>query len=178
MEHAVSGLADRKRKFPAERSSIVDRAIHPFLFRPLKRALGLARRGETSIAPPEKTSATTGLVAAAVTAEISASCAAEKFVTVRSCASASSERSEPIAKTTRSAAVAAVTAAGMPAVLLDDTEGTPATAVAAGMNCVMAVSGATTKVQSGPGLPTTNTAPPVLPTNAQYEDVFAQGVLP
>ena len=44
-------------------------------------ALELARRGETSMAPPEKTIATIGPFAAALTAAISASCAAEKFVT-------------------------------------------------------------------------------------------------
>ena len=47
-----------------------------------------------------------------------------------------------MASTTRSAACAAATAAGMPDSFVDETEGTPSTAVAAGMNCAMAVSGA------------------------------------
>ena len=44
--------------------------------------LGFERSGETSIAPPEKTSATTGPFAADATAATRASCASEKAMTV------------------------------------------------------------------------------------------------
>ena len=103
--------------------------------------LGLASSALTSMAPPLCTSATTLPLAAAVTAAMSACCAAEKSIEVRSWPSASSSRSLPTASTTRSAAAAAAAAAATPEVSLLDTEGTPLILVAVGMCWAMASKG-------------------------------------
>ena len=95
-----------------------------------------------SIAPPEKTSATTGPFAAAVTAATSASWASEMLITRRSWPSRSRDRSEPMASTTRGAVAAAAAAAGMPLVSVEPTLGGHVMAVAPATCCAMASSGA------------------------------------
>jgi hypothetical protein len=113
-------------------------------------SLGLASSGEMSMAPPEKTSATTGPFAAAVTAATSASCASEMLITRRSWPSRSRDRSLPMASTTSGAVAAAAAAAATPEVSVELTLGGQVMAVAPATCCVMASSGA--KLEPGQGV--------------------------